>query len=377
MPSSVLTYLRYVIDFVFRIKAVAVALIITWIFLSFILSSRRKSTSNNQCSKIDFRYSKRNKITDYDNVNVGKHGHCFINVIKYLTQNKKCNEEKERRKKERIAHSSFRVRRSDLMDISGRRTAKNRRRGNSSKYAFDRNQRERTNSIKNDRDFDDGNRGSILMECLLNLSSKFAYPVIIVISTIARWCAAINSSEFNVAAVTARKSTVPRRNLTEDYYDNAVILGMDCEMVGGGRGGKLSLLARCSIVTLDHVPIRTGHEVENPESTKEHSALTHRDEAPKKLTSLNQNLVVLYDKYVIPKGKIKDYRTQWSGITRDTLFGDDSNRDIPIVSFGECQKEVSQIFSSTFHGGKTVIVVGHALSNDFDALEIKVRVSMN
>jgi len=360
-----------VIDVVFRIEAVAVVLIVTSILLFLVLSGRRRSTNNNQCNNIDSGYSKRNNRNDYENVYVGKHDHSFNNIIKYMTQNKKCNEEKERRRKEQIAYSSFRVRGSDLMEISGRKTAKIRRRGNSSKYAFDRNKRERTNSIKDHPDFEDGNRGSILVEILLNLSSKLAYPIIIVISTIVRWYDAINSSEFNVTTVNSRKSTIPRGNLTEDYYDNSVVLGMDCEMVGGGRGGKLSLLARCSIVTLDHVPIRTAHKDENPESTKEHSTLTHNDETPKKLNNLNKNLVVLYDKYVIPKGKIKDYRTQWSGITRDTLFGDDSNRDIPIVSFGECQKEVSQIFSSTFHGGKTVIVVGHALSNDFDALEIK------
>ncbi|KAL7461265.1 hypothetical protein ACHAXS_001685, partial [Conticribra weissflogii] len=365
MPSSIFTNTGFIIDIFSGIEAGVVVLIVLVSLVSILLSL----FGHNQSNRIYPRYFKRNNENDYDNVNVGKYDISFNNVIKHLTKRKKCNVEKERRTKENITHSSFRVRRSDLMAISGHKTAKNRRHRNSSKYAFDSKQEKECNI--RDRDHEDGYLGSILIDTLLHLLSKLAYPIILVISSIARRYAAVNPLYFNTAAETTGKSVVPRRNLTEDYYDNAVVLGMDCEMVGGGRGGKLSLLARCSIVTLDHVPIRTTRNVENQETTKEGPSQKHQNKELKKLVNLNQNLVVLYDKYVIPKGKIKDYRTQWSGITRDTLFGDDSNRDIPIVSFGQCQKEVSQIFSSTFHSGKKVIVVGHALSNDFDALEIK------
>ncbi|KAL7517717.1 hypothetical protein ACHAWX_002615 [Stephanocyclus meneghinianus] len=121
-------------------------------------------------------------------------------------------------------------------------------------------------------------------------------------------------------------------------------------MVGGGKGGMKSLLARCSVVTLDCIPIKDSKE-----------------EKTDKISNLNQNLVVIYDKYVIPKGNITDYRTQWSGITKET-YSSNSN-SIPIVTFDQCQKEITELFSSI--DGKSVVVVGHALENDFDALEIK------
>ncbi len=33
---------------------------------------------------------------------------------------------------------------------------------------------------------------------------------------------------------------------------------------------------------------------------------------------LGGGLVVVYDKYVTPRGRVTNYRTKWSGITRDT-----------------------------------------------------------
>jgi DNA polymerase III epsilon subunit-like protein len=134
-------------------------------------------------------------------------------------------------------------------------------------------------------------------------------------------------------------------------------------MVGGGRNGMKSLLARCSVVTLDHIP--THHDIGNNKSSPQKSQ-------KKNITSLNQNLVVLYDKYIIPKEKITDYRTEWSGITKSTYSN--NNSSIPIVSFHQCQNEITQLFASI--SNKKVVVVGHALENDFEVLEITHPISL-
>ncbi|KAL9190567.1 hypothetical protein ACHAXT_000273 [Thalassiosira profunda] len=151
----------------------------------------------------------------------------------------------------------------------------------------------------------------------------------------------------------------------DTYFDDAVVVGLDCEMVGGGKGGWKSLLARCSVVTLDRIPSN-----ESESARKKGAAPTNgtaNNGQRQKTVSLDEDLRVLYDKYVIPKGRITDYRTEWSGITKDTYR--QSNSPIPIVSFHQCQNEISQLFSSI--GGRKVIVVGHALENDFEALEIE------
>jgi len=146
----------------------------------------------------------------------------------------------------------------------------------------------------------------------------------------------------------------------DNYFHDAIVVGLDCEMVGSGRGGWKSLLARCSVVTLDHVP-KNGTSACTEQNAE--------NEQQQTLKRLDENLIVLYDKYVVPKGKITDYRTEWSGITKDT-YSAQSQSPIPIVSFNQCQNEITQLFSSI--QGRRVIVVGHALENDFEALEIDV-----
>ncbi|NXX42613.1 AEN nuclease, partial [Tricholaema leucomelas] len=93
-------------------------------------------------------------------------------------------------------------------------------------------------------------------------------------------------------------------------------VAIDCEMVGTGPQGKLSELARCSVVSYE------GD--------------------------------VIYDKYVQPELPIVDYRTRWSGITRQHM-----KRAIP---FKTAQAEILKIL-------KDKIVVGHAIHNDFQALK--------
>ena len=181
----------------------------------------------------------------------------------------------------------------------------------------------------------------------------------------------VSNSTLHTANNSSSNSSDTTENDNDDYYSNVSIVGLDCEMVGGGRGGYKSLLARCSVVTLDissdSAPALTD---EDDTATTAMKSRIQQHLLSKSPSSLDDNLIVLYDKYVIPKGgisKITDYRTQWSGITKDTYKQPSSS--IPIVSFQTCQNEITTLFSSI--NSKKVIVVGHALENDFDVLEIQ------
>ena len=95
------------------------------------------------------------------------------------------------------------------------------------------------------------------------------------------------------------------------------IKALDCEMVGVGKKGKGSMLARISIV--DYYG------------------------------------VCIYDKYVKPTEEVTDYRTPWSGIREDDIKdGDD---------FEKVQIEVRDVLANC-------ILVGHALKCDLKVLKI-------
>ncbi|GMS84428.1 hypothetical protein PENTCL1PPCAC_6603 [Pristionchus entomophagus] len=95
------------------------------------------------------------------------------------------------------------------------------------------------------------------------------------------------------------------------------IIAMDCEYVGVGDDGKDDNLARVSIV--------------------------------------NEEGKIVYDKYVRPKMKVVDYRTAVSGIRPANLLN--------ASRFEDVQKEVHKIMEGR-------VVVGHALHNDMRVLAL-------
>ena len=360
----------------------------------------RYNANSNSTAKEVSRHNKNNNVSS-----------SFQKLWEYLSPRNNKYNETEQQRKEREAKASFRVRRSNLMSISGyNKNHSTDHRRYQSKNKFQRRDGNKGWGHGSSHDnFSSVNRrtfGDLLHSWFVKLTYPLTEVIYNMLSTIfpGYFSTHNSSSPSSLSFPQYSKNSTQHIIMAEGYYDDVVVLGLDCEMVGGGRGGMVSLLARCSVVTLDHIPIDLNSDEEkanedfkmqkNNEPHKEATIIqlksegqaskteskmkqhttkkTHTTTSPAKLTNLNQNLVVLYDKYVIPKGKITDYRTQWSGITKDTLFGDSKKRDIPIVSFDQCQKEVSLLFSSKSHGGKKVIVAGHALSNDFDALEIKV-----
>ena len=102
-----------------------------------------------------------------------------------------------------------------------------------------------------------------------------------------------------------------------DRQEATDVVALDCEMVGVGNLGQISALARVAICNADGI--------------------------------------VIYDKFCQPRRRVVDYRTPWSGVRERDL------KDAP--SFAEVQREVKGLLAGR-------VVVGHALSNDFEALEL-------
>ncbi|XP_794891.3 RNA exonuclease 4 [Strongylocentrotus purpuratus] len=94
-------------------------------------------------------------------------------------------------------------------------------------------------------------------------------------------------------------------------------VALDCEMVGIGHEGKESILARVSMVN------EYGH--------------------------------CIYDKFVKPREKVTDFRTEFSGVRPKDLFKGNAEEFLTV------QKEIADIM-------KDRILVGHALKNDMKVL---------
>lgn len=116
-------------------------------------------------------------------------------------------------------------------------------------------------------------------------------------------------------------------------------VALDCEMVGTGPNGKVSELARCSIVDY------RGN--------------------------------VVYDEFVQPKGHVTDFRTRWSGIRKGDIS---KSNAVTFEQVGhlmtnicacfrvnhfflpsQCQQAVAEII-------RDKLLIGHAISNDFNAI---------
>lgn len=109
------------------------------------------------------------------------------------------------------------------------------------------------------------------------------------------------------------------------------IVGLDCEMVGVGCKGRINMLARCTLVLWD-----PHHGSSTPSQT-------------------HPNIKVIYDKLVKPTRRVTDYRTEYSGITKEML--QEQNPSQPLVDFQTCRGEVRSLLSSI--DGKNVLLVGH------------------
>jgi RNA exonuclease 4 len=95
------------------------------------------------------------------------------------------------------------------------------------------------------------------------------------------------------------------------------LLALDCEMVGVGKRGDRSILARVSVV--------------------------------------NSDGAVVYDSFVAPTEKVTDYRTKWSGVRHSNL------KDTP--SFEQVKLKVKELLRGR-------VLVGHAVHNDLEVLGI-------
>lgn len=76
-----------------------------------------------------------------------------------------------------------------------------------------------------------------------------------------------------------------------------------------------------------------------------------------RVSILDNNGNTLYDKIIEPKNPIKDYLTQYSGLTKESFDN--------AITYEQMKEEVCQII------GKNTVILGHGLFNDLNMLKIK------
>eukprot|EP00850_Spirogloea_muscicola_P007686 SM000039S14516 [mRNA] locus=s39:508873:510835:- [translate_table: standard] len=157
--------------------------------------------------------------------------------------------------------------------------------------------------------------------------------------------AALEALEEASAAATAASSPGVARLLPRSQDASVTkLLAMDCEMVGVGRDGKRSMLARVAIPALSDWEkvwaVADAHWL---------PALTFG-------AQVNAHGNVVLDKHVRPLELVTDLRTAVSGVQWRHL-----NKHSAAEDFWEVQREVAGLL-------KGRVLVGHALHNDLKAL---------
>ena len=168
-------------------------------------------------------------------------------------------------------------------------------------------------------------------------------------------------------------------------------------MVGTGRNGCVSVLARCTLVKFADED-EDDDEDDNGKGRGEEEE--GEDDESSSFPSSIPRMKALYDVYVRPDVRVTDYRTEYSGIDRDTFRAGQNVRDdddygdggggrrksgennIPVISRDRCRREMAAILNpspsppTSEEEGEAatpvVVVVGHALRNDFDVLGMRV-----
>lgn len=85
--------------------------------------------------------------------------------------------------------------------------------------------------------------------------------------------------------------------------------------------------------------------------------ITEKGKEIGRISLLDHNSNILLDEYVQPLGKVVDYMTKYSGLTKEKVEGG--------INFDELQEKVLSFV------GKNTYILGHALENDLQYLKIK------
>jgi len=150
--------------------------------------------------------------------------------------------------------------------------------------------------------------------------SSTSTPLVTIISTRQRLPQQQRKNKKNQLS-SQKKKQQQQQNVNEvqlSFEEKARYLALDCEMVGVGRGGKGSSVARVTLVDWD------GR--------------------------------IVWDEFVRQEQEVTDYRTFVSGITPLDM-------EVATLTFDECRQKVQALISDK-------ILVGHALKNDMRALNI-------